>query len=160
MLRWSAWKGSLTHWIQTLWWLMRAERRKLYVLQCHRHWKALVFQAGQGFLRSFSVWSRSIRSVCRKLLKDSLQRKAISIRSYLTLPASLIISWQLRKWRNIWLWVQKYTGFIWNMCHQRIFSPILSTRSLLTQRAISGFITLTDVALHKCSFWTCWKLQV
>ena len=43
------------------------------------------------------------RSVCRKLLKDSLQRKAISIRSYLTLPVSLIISWQLRKWRNIWL---------------------------------------------------------
>ena len=37
------------------------------------------------------------------LLKDSLQRKAISIRSYPTLPASLIISWQLRKWRNIWL---------------------------------------------------------
>ena len=65
--------------------------------------KTMVFQAGQGFLRSFSVWSRSIRSVCRKLLKDSLQRKAISIRSCPTLPASLIISWQLRKWRNIWL---------------------------------------------------------
>lgn len=39
----------------------------------------------------------------QKAPKDSLQRKAISIPNCLTLPVSLIISWQLRKWRNIWL---------------------------------------------------------
>ena len=58
-------------------------------------------------LKSFGISGRArlfeVIQRVEQVNKERLQRKAISIRSYLTLPASLIISWQLRKWRNIWL---------------------------------------------------------
>ena len=91
----------------------------------------------RGFLKSYSVWKRSIRRDCRSCRKECLREAPVFRTNWRNTRSFPSLMWQQsHEWHSIWNIVHKFTTFIWDILRRKICMCTPSMRFLWMWRII------------------------